>query len=297
MSFALYVMTQKGHAVLEGILARLPAGAIRMVITARDPHIQNDFYEEIHATCQNAGVQIVDKNAAQAIRSDYALAISWRWMIRGIPNLIVLHDSLLPRYRGFAPLPSALINGEGEVGVSAIFATGDYDTGDIIGQRRLKVTYPIKIQQVIQGLIPLYVSVAGDVCSSLAAGIDLPRQKQDDSQATYSLWRDDLDYEIDWSWDAERVKRFIDAVSYPYLGARTQLNQEPVLILDAMPEGDVRIENRTPGKVIFMRDGQPTVVCGTGLIRITQITTLDGEPLLPLKHFRTRFGASRLRTD
>jgi methionyl-tRNA formyltransferase len=54
-----------------------------------------------------------------------------------------MHDSLLPKYRGFAPLPNALINGEREVGVTALFASEEYDMGDIVCQRRLAVEYPM----------------------------------------------------------------------------------------------------------------------------------------------------------
>jgi methionyl-tRNA formyltransferase len=222
--------------------------------------------------------------------TDYALAVSWRWMIHGVPNLIALHDSLLPKYRGFAPLPNALINGEREVGVSALFASGEYDRGDIVCQRRLQIEYPIKIHQAIRSIVPLYAAIASEICSALASGAGLPGKKQDESEATYSLWRDDRDYEIDWGWDAARIARFIDAVGYPYLGARTTLNQEPVAVLDAAVDPDVRIEDRAVGKVIFVRDGQPVVVCGTGLLRITQMTSPDGRPLLPLKKFRSRFG-------
>jgi methionyl-tRNA formyltransferase len=211
-------------------------------------------------------------------------------MIHGVRNLITLHDSLLPKYRGFAPLPNALIAGERETGVSALFASDNYDAGDIICQRRLEIEYPIKIQEAIRRIVPLYAGIASEICSSLAAGGELPRRKQDESQATYSLWRDDLDYEIDWRWDAARIGRFIHAVGSPYLGARTFLNQDPVTIPEAMVEPDVRIENRAAGKVIFVRDGQPVVVCGSGLLRITHMTTRGGRSLLPLKKFRSRFG-------
>lgn len=290
MGLTLFVMTEKGHAVLESVISAVGPGAIGLVVGSRDAHVRNDSYEDIRATCRKAGIVFADRVQAPAIATDYALAVSWRWMIRGVPNLIALHDSLLPKYRGFAPLPNALINGEREVGVSALFASDEYDVGDIICQRSLQVEYPIKIQQVIQGIVPLYAGISAGICSSLASGAQLPRRKQDESEATYSLWRDDLDYEIDWSGDAARIARFIDAVGYPYLGARTTLNQEPVTVHDAVAEPDVRIENRAVGKVIFVRGGLPVVVCGSGLLRIARMETPEGRSLLPLKKFRSRFG-------
>jgi methionyl-tRNA formyltransferase len=292
MSLTLFLMTEKGQAVLEGVIASVGPGAVSLVVGARDANVRNDRYEDIRAACRKAGIAFADRVPAPAIATDYALAVSWRWMIHGVPNLIALHDSLLPKYRGFAPLPNALINGEREVGVSALFASDDYDRGDIVCQRRLQIEYPIKIRQAIQSVIPLYVGIASEICSSLASGAQLPRGKQDEAEATYSLWRDDLDYEIDWRWDAARIARFIDAVGYPYLGARTTLNREPVTVHDAVAEPDVRIEDRAVGKVIFVRGGQPVVVCGSGLLRIARMETPEGRSLLPLKKFRSRLGAA-----
>jgi methionyl-tRNA formyltransferase len=289
MGLALFLMTEKGHAVLQSVVSRLGPGAVSQVVSARDSNVRDDGYQAIRDTCHRAGIPFSDRASTPAVTADFALAVSWRWMIRGVDRLITLHDSLLPRYRGFAPLPNALINGEPETGVTALFASDQYDCGDIILQKHLPIEYPIKIRQAIERITPLYAAIAGEICASLASGAELPRRPQDDSQTTYSLWRDDLDYEIDWRWDAARIRRFIDAVGDPYSGARTLLNQEPVIIRDAVEEPDVRIENRTAGKVIFERDG-PVVVCGSGLLRITHMTTPDGRSLLPLAKFRSRFG-------
>ena len=62
-------------------------------------------------------------------------------------------------------------------------------------------------------------------------------------------------------------------------------------ILEVEEVPDVVIENRTPGKVIFMNSGKPTVVCGSGLIQIVRMVDDNGRSLLPLKRFRIRFSA------
>ncbi len=289
MRLALFLMTEKGHAVLQAVLARVGAAGVAMVVGSRDPQVQEDSYEQIRETCLAAGVAFHDRASAPSVAAPYALAVSWRWMIRGVPNLITLHDSVLPRYRGFAPLVNALINGEPELGVTALFVNDEYDTGDIIRQERLPIAYPIKIQAAIQRIAPLYAEIAAGIASAVASGEPLPRRKQDESQASYSLWRDGLDYQIPWQWDAPRIRRCIDALGHPYSGARAWLNDEPVVIHDAVEEADVRIENRTAGKVIFERAGCPVVVCGAGLLRITHMTTEEGASLLPLKKFRSRF--------
>ena len=52
---------------------------------------------------------------------------------------------------------------------------------------------------------------------------------------------------------------------------------------------DLKIKNRVPGKIIFMSDGIPTVVCGTGLLTITSAVDVSGQSIFPLKKFRSRF--------
>lgn len=289
MSLALFLMSEKGHAVLQSVLASAGAEAIGMVVGSRDSKTQMDYHDEIQRACRAAGVAFYDRKSAPAVSAECAMAVSWRWMIRGVEDLITLHDSLLPRYRGFAPVVNALINGERELGVTALFATDDYDKGDIIRQERVTIEYPIKIQQAIERITPLYAEIAGDIAAAITAGKPLPRSKQDEKQATYSLWRDDQDYRIPWHRDAALIRRFIDAVGYPYQGARALLNGETVIVHDAVEEPDVRIEDRAVGKVIFERAGMPVVVCGSGLLKITRMTSIDGTALLPLKKFRSRF--------
>jgi methionyl-tRNA formyltransferase len=289
-NLTLFLMTQKGHAALQGIIARVGADAVGAVVSCRDHGVRNDCYEEIRGTCKEAAIPFFDRRSNDSLLTDSALAVSWRWMIRGVPNLVVFHDSLLPRYRGFAPLPNALINGEPMIGVSALFAGDDYDTGDIICQKSVRVEYPIKIQKAIDDLLPLYTELGAELASAICSGVELRGQKQDDSQASYSLWRDEADYQIEWSWDSERIARFIDAVGHPYLGARSNLNHEEVIIRESVVEPDVCVENRTPGKVIFMRGDHPVVTCGRGLLRIVRLEDREGRSLLPLKKFRLRFG-------
>jgi len=226
--------------------------------------------------------------------SEYAFAISWRWLINlEQTELIIFHDSLLPRYRGFGPLVSSLINGDHEIGVTALFSHDEYDKGDIIAQDAKSITYPLTIQQAIDTITDCYVSLATEITSKIMRGHPLDGQPQEEADASYSLWRDDQDYHIDWTKSAAEIKRFVDAVSFPYKGAFTLINNRPARVLEADALGDVHIENRTPGKIIFVQEGHPIVVCGSGLLRVCSAVSdnEDGEEvsLLPLNKFRTRF--------
>jgi methionyl-tRNA formyltransferase len=207
-------------------------------------------------------------------------------------TLVVFHDSLLPRYRGFNPLVTALLEGDAETGVTAVLATGEYDRGDILDRVAVPLPRPIRIAAAIDLIAGAYRRLATRIGARIAAGEPLTGVAQDEAAASYSLWRDDADYDMDWGDRAERLRDFVYAVGPPYAGARTRLDGVPVRVWDVTPEADVVIANRAPGKVIFLRDGRPTVVCGSGLLRIDAMS-LDGDAgssCLPLARFRVRLG-------
>ena len=290
MGLTLFLMTQKGLAVLDALTTHFPA-LVATVVGSRDASIEKDYYDEIKALCERKNVLFRDRKEPVETKTPYALAISWRWIIKaGTAELIVLHDSLLPRYRGFNPLVSMLINGEDRIGVTALFATEEYDCGLVIGRSSTPIAYPLKIQQAIDLVAKNYADLVLRIARTLSAGEELEGVPQDESQATYSLWRDDEDYYIDWNWAAERIKRLVDAVGHPYKGAAARLDGRTLRVRDCEVVKDVLIENRSPGKVIFVRDSLPVVVCGSGLLRLTDLVDEETKnTLLPLPRFRCRF--------
>jgi methionyl-tRNA formyltransferase len=298
----LYAMTAKGIATFAALQAAYP-GLVRQVVSARDAGVDDDSYERLAKACADAGVPFHDRGAAAALpATGHALAVGWRWIIpvADETTLVVFHDSLLPRHRGFNPLVTALVSGDEATGVTALLAAAEYDRGDILAQVTVPLVRPIRIADAIDLVAVAYATLAERIGGLIAAGTPLAGVPQDEAAATYSLWRDDEDYEVDWSLAAERIRDFVYAVGPPYAGARTSVGGEVVRLLDVTVEEDVRIANRTPGKVIFLRDGKPTVVCGSGLLRIDAMD-LDGSPgtsALPVRRFRSRFRpALPLRTD
>ena len=290
MAIGFFLMTEKGLSVLRSVVATFGPGQVEYVVGAADKNLTRDYRDDIAAVCRQNGIRYVDRKDTFHATAEYHFAVSWRWLIKDAAGLIVLHDSLLPKYRGFAPLPTALINGEPFVGVTALTASDEYDRGDILGQRKLSVSYPVKIQTVISSLSAEYAALVVDLCRRICAGVPLTGVPQNEEEATYSLWRDEADYRIDWSADADRIKRFIDSLGSPYKGASTLLQQRRVRILDAAIEPDIHIEDRQPGKVVFVRLGSPIVVCGRGLLRVIDLRDDTAEQnLLPLPEFRTRF--------
>jgi methionyl-tRNA formyltransferase len=292
MKITLYLMTQKGFEVLKALISNKYAKYISEVIVGRDKNIDNDFADEIFSTCKLNNIKYYERTDRISIDSDYSIAISWRWLIKETKSrLIILHDSLLPRYRGFAPLVNALLNFESEIGVTAIFAVEEYDKGDIIFQSKTSIHYPIKISEAINLITKNYVDLSLRIFKYLSNGKELPSLLQKDEYATYSLWRDEEDYRINWNNSSRDILNSIYVLSSPYKGASTTVNgKNKIRILDAEIFPDVKIENRQPGKIIFIKDNKPVVVCGTGLLRILEaIDDETGKSVIPFSNFRIRF--------
>ncbi len=289
MEIVLYLMNQKGVNTLEALSATFTSKIIKAVISSRDKNVQNDYYDEIKSFCKKNAIYFMDRtNDNGDFNEEYRIAIGWRWIIPSSHKLIVFHDSLLPKYRGFAPLVNSLINGEKEIGVTALFASDNYDKGDIINQKSISISYPIRIEKAISKITPLYQELAIEIVKKLLDDtlISFP---QDESKATYSIWRDEEDYHVNWNDTAENIVNFIDAVSYPYLGAYSYIDNEKVRIIEAEVYDHLNLELCHFGKVMLIENTFPIIITANGLVKITKLRNLEDEDILPSIKFRTRF--------
>ena len=286
----LFLLSKKGLATLEEIVAKNWASLVGHVIIGQDKNTLNDYSDDIRKLCEDNSLLWNYRKDAPPLKANYRVAVSWRWMIKETENLIVFHDSPLPKYRGFAPLVNQLVNGEEKIGVTALFANAKYDRGEIIHQVTAPVQYPIKIADAIDIANKLYQELIVYIFQKISEKQMLEGQKQDESQATYSLWRDDKDYAIDWLQDASQIERFINAVGFPYSGARAFLNGREINVQNGEALDDLCVMNRDVGKVIFVEEGLPVIVCGQGLLKIKKAKYLDNQQsILPLSKFRSRF--------
>ena len=291
-SITLFLMTEKGYEFLKETATKYKS-LFNRVVVGNDKSIQKDFEDEIINFCVKENIDYVKKADFKEVASEYVIAISWRWLIKHpAEKLVVFHDSPLPKYRGFAPLVNALINGENEMGVTAIFGATDFDTGDIITQSKSNISYPTTIAEAIRQNNKNYLNCAELVLDKLLSGKEIKATKQVESEASYSVWRDEDDYKIDWSKSSSDIRRLIDAVGFPYKGASTFFDGKLLRILKAEEYVDVSIENRHYGKVLFVSEGKPVAICGKGMLKITEAyIEEDGTqiPFFPLSKFRIRF--------
>jgi methionyl-tRNA formyltransferase len=292
LKVCLLAVGTKGANLVEDLAAH---ARIARVITYEPWGTHEPGVEALRARALDVGAELhvqerPDRSSLEGF--DCIFTVGWQRLVDhdGLP-LVVLHDSLLPRYRGFAPTVTALIEGEPCLGVSAILPTAEADAGPILAQSSCGVVHPIRVADAFEALRSCYVEVAQEVLRRLAAG-PLVGQEQDHTRATASIWRDAEDLHLDWAEDAERLQRTVYALSAPYPGARTTIEGRTVIIRDAVPVEDVTFAVRQPGKVWRHDPDGPVVVCGRGLLRLTDVVEEDGTPV-SLRRLRTRLGALR----
>ena len=284
----LFLLGLKGLNVLKSFNQHQLEQIVAVVI-GKDKNIIKDYSDEIESFCKENNLNYFFRGSEVLIDNGFFITIGWRWLIKTNSKVIVIHDSILPKYRGFAPLVAALINGDNFIGATALIASDDYDRGDIIEQISIEITYPIKIQTAIELISNVYIKLIHSIFFKIQNN-KLDFKIQDESEASYSLWRNDEDYFINWSWSAEKINRFINAVGFPYLGAKTYFENEVVTISDSEIVEDVNIINRDVGKVIFKDKYSLTIVCGEGLIKVSKIVNpIDGRIIDFTKKFRLKF--------
>lgn len=271
MKIGFYLLGDKGFKTLIYFLNYFGGNEIEFIVVSRDLKVENDFYYEIIEICQNYKLTVFEKDSLPIDiekNTNYSFAVGWRWLIIRYKNLIVLHDSLLPKYRGFSPLVNMLVNEETKIGVTALFASGDYDKGDIIAQKSIDIEYPIKISEAINIILPLYGSLIVEISKNIFSENLLIRTPQIEKNATYSMWRDEYDYAIDWLNDSDYIERFVNSVSTPFAGAYSFIKNKKVRIIEVEKIADVYIKNRANhiGKCIFKKNTNPVIVCGSGLL-------------------------------
>lgn len=174
----------------------------------------------------------------EAMKPDFLLAIGWYYMIPQAMLSIAkkgaagIHASLLPKYRGNAPLVWAMINGETETGVSMFLFAEGVDEGDILAQEKFKIEEEDTIKELLEKTKIASKKILLSTIRKIATDTIQP-VPQDHSQATLFPKRSPEDGEIDWSWDKQRIKNFIRAQTKPYPGAFTILNGKKVILWDA----------------------------------------------------------------
>jgi len=191
-------------------------------------------------------------------------------------GVVNLHPSLLPKYRGRAPINWAIIQGETRLGLTAHFVDEGVDSGDIIEQVSYELTMEQDVGDALDALYPLYRELTRRVIDRLATG-DVARIRQDHSLATVFPRRKPEDGRIDWRVPRRSVWNLIRAVAHPYPGAFTSGTGKRLTIWKARESDHESPFDTLPGTIIGIDDEGLHVQCGDLALLLTKIEYGSGE--------------------
>lgn len=203
-------------------------------------------------------------------------------------RVVGIHNSLLPTYRGGAPLVWAMINGESRVGSTLFRITPGLDDGPIYLQVATAPEAEDTIADVLAELEAVFLAALLRCWPALVTGEDEGRQ-QDHTQATYCGQRVARDGRIDWSLPARRIHDFVRAQSRPYPGAYGTIGDRIVRIWRTRPV-DVR-NYGTPGQVLSRGADKVAIACGGA----TCIEVLEADDATGATALRQVFNSLSLR--
>ncbi len=175
-----------------------------------------------------------------------------------------LHGSLLPKYRGRAPVNWAVLHGETETGATLHVMTRRADAGDIVDQERVPIGPQETAREVFAKVTTAARRVLERQLDALLRGT-APRRPQDETQASYFGGRTPEDGRIDWRADAAHVFNLIRAVTHPYPGAFTNVGGRRFYIWWATPTAPGR---GRPGEVVAT--APLTIACGAGALAVRE---------------------------
>lgn len=181
-----------------------------------------------------------------------------------------LHASLLPRWRGAAPIARAVMAGDTEFGITVMQMDAGLDTGPMLLAAGAKVSPRPTAGEVHDALAELGAKLMVDALAQLAAGTLLP-VPQPELGATYAKKITNAETHIDWHQSAAEVDRMVRGLT-PFPGAFGEANGSRIRVLEAEQVAG----SGTPGIVL---DEHLTVACGTGALRLVRVQREGKKPM------------------
>jgi methionyl-tRNA formyltransferase len=204
---------------------------------------------------------------------------------RGALNM---HGSLLPKYRGRAPVNWAILRGETETGATLHYMTEKPDDGDIVAQTAVPILPDDSAREVFAKVVVAAELTLDDAVPALAAGT-APRRPQDLRQGGYFGARKAEDGVIDWSRSAGEIHNLVRAVAPPYPGARTAIAGRPARILRTRVLDAATRASSAPSLAVDA--GRIVARCGGGGVLAVLELEVEGARIESVG-FAQRFGPS-----
>ncbi|MBO4215411.1 MAG: methionyl-tRNA formyltransferase, partial [Bacteroidaceae bacterium] len=223
----------------------------------------------------------------RALKADLQIVVAFRMLpeiVWSMPPLGTFnaHASLLPKYRGAAPINWAVINGDTETGITTFFLKHEIDTGDIIQQVRIPIEETDNVEVVHDKLMVLSGKLVTETVDNIIAGTvtSIPQDQFKDVPLTPApkIFRDTC--RIDWNQPTKRIYDFIRGLS-PYPAAWTTLEGKSVKIYEA--EKAVEISLDKPGTIASDGKTNLKVATADGWLNV-KVLQLEGKKRMPVTY-------------
>lgn len=196
--------------------------------------------------------------------ADVAVVVAYGKILPGefltAPKLgcVNVHFSLLPKYRGAAPVNWAIVNGEAETGVTTMRIVEELDAGPVLRQKATKIEDGETAPQLLARLADAGAELVSETLKHLN---DIQAKPQRDSAATFAPLLKREDGLIDWSMDAFAIERRVRGFQ-PWPNAYTSLNSKRLIVWQAMPAERTGHAEATPGTILSSQGDSLVIACG-----------------------------------
>jgi len=240
-------------------------------------------FDEVAARHGARLVETADVNAdetLEAVRSfdpELIFIVGWSQLVRepfialAREGVFGMHPALLPRHRGRAPIPWAILSGLARTGVTLFeIVDATADSGAIVGQTVVDISPQETATTLFDRIAEAHVALICEVVPQLLAG-SAPRVPQDSRRASAWPKRTPADGIIDWETRAPYLYDWVRAQTRPYPGAFTFLGDEKVVVWRAR---QVELDAEAPaGTIVAERPEGPVVACGEGGLLLEEVET------------------------